>query len=361
MTIEGVDYSSARPKPADLVAAGKKFVVRYCPYQVRVNGVLQWVQKGLTASEITALRAAGLDLVFNFESIAGRMKQGGTTAIARANGIADAKLVEAAIARLAMPAGTVCYFSADWDATPGDQTLIDAYLGGAASVMGIARVGVYAGYWVIKRCVENKTASWFWQTYAWSGGHLHPSTHIYQYNNGERIAGSSVDLDRALKPAFGQWAHAPIILPDTSEEPPLDLYSTPGRMTATVTAGTPHFDGPAGKQTGVITDPTIRFDVILQDKPLAPDYVLIDGASGDTVKYPSGVICRWVKASALQGLRPVIREPAPVPVPTSAAVRVTLSSLVTGKVINEWDATAPAGAAPSTAPGPVPPSTIPAA
>jgi hypothetical protein len=119
MTIEGVDYSSARPKPADLVAAGKKFVVRYCPYQIRVNGVLQWVEKGLTASEITALRAAGIDLVFNFESIAGRMKQGGTQAIARANGIADAKLVEAAIARLEMPVGTVCYFSADWDATRG--------------------------------------------------------------------------------------------------------------------------------------------------------------------------------------------------------------------------------------------------
>jgi hypothetical protein len=225
--------------------------------------------------------------------------------------------------------------------------------------MGAARVGVYGGYWVIKRCAENGTARWLWQTYAWSGGHLSSAAHLYQYNNGEKIAGSSVDFDRALKPEFGQWRAAPIILPDTSEEPPLDLYSTPGRMTATVTAGTPHFDGPAGKQTGVITDPTIRFDVILQDKPIAPDYVLIDGASGDTVKYPSGVICRWVKASALQGLRPVIREPAPVPLPTSAPVRITLTSLVTGNVVNEWIAAPPAGAAPSTAPGPVPPSTIP--
>jgi hypothetical protein len=303
MTIEGVDFSSARPKAADLVAAGKHFVVRYCPYQIHVDGVLKWVQKGLTATEISAYRAAGLAIVFNFESIAGRMKQGASTATSRANGIADAKLVEAAIARLKMPVATVCYFSADWDASSSEQPLVDAYLKGAASVMGAERIGVYAGYWVVGRCRANGTARWFWQTYAWSGGRIHDAAHLYQYRNGQIVAGSQVDLDRALKADYGQWVPPAKPAPAPAPEDLMpDLFSTPGRKTATVAPGTAHFDAPAGKQTGVITDAAARFDVIAQDKGVDPGWVLLDGASADEVKYPQGVLSRWVRASSLRNV-----------------------------------------------------------
>jgi hypothetical protein len=96
------------------------------------------------------------------------------------------------------------YFSADWDATSGEQAAIDAYLKGAASVLGAGRVGVYGSFDVINRCKRNGTARWFWQTYAWSGGRLSGAAHLYQYHNGQHINGA-VDLTRALVPEFGQW------------------------------------------------------------------------------------------------------------------------------------------------------------
>lgn len=315
MSREGVDFSMARPSPAALVKAGKSFVVRYCPYQIRVrladgSTALRWVAKGLTAAEVVAYREAGLAIVFNFESIAGRMKQGGSPVVSRANGIADAKLVEAAIARLDLPRATVCYFSADWDARESEQVLIDAYLKGAASVLGPERVGVYAGYYVVLRCRANGTARWFWQTYAWSGGHLFSYAHLYQYNNGENIDGA-VDLDRALKDDFGQW------------EAPLDLYSTPGRKTASVVAGTAHFDAPNGRQTGNVDSGTARFDIIAQDKAESPGWVVIDGASADGAKYPNGVLSRWVRASALRNVRNLVDELVPPPPPPPDPVVLT--------------------------------------
>src|SRR5207247_20299 len=48
----------------------------------------------------------------------------------------------------------------------------------------------------IKYMVEHAVCKFFWQTYAWSGGRIHPSNHIYQYMNNRRIGGLSVDFNR---------------------------------------------------------------------------------------------------------------------------------------------------------------------
>jgi hypothetical protein len=154
MTIEGVDFSYDRPGGAALAAAGKRFVVRY------ITGA----GKALTAAEIADYHAHGLSIALVFESTRGRVLGG------RPAGIADATQAVAACTALHIPSSTRIYFAVDFDAQPDQQPAIDAYLGGAASVLGLARVGVYGGIHVIERCRRKPAASGFWQTYAWSGG-----------------------------------------------------------------------------------------------------------------------------------------------------------------------------------------------
>jgi len=190
MTLEGVDYSWARPGGATLKAAGKHFAVRYL-YPDGQGG------KGLDASELADLTANGVEVPVVYESYAARAKEG------RAAGQSDAKTAQAALVALGLPSGMPIYFAVDYDAPEGDQGVIDEYLRGCADVIGLDRVGVYAGYWVIKRCKENNTAKWLWQTYAWSGGNVHPDIHLYQYRNGQDLNGA-VDFCRALKDNYGQ-------------------------------------------------------------------------------------------------------------------------------------------------------------
>ena len=165
MAIEGVDYSWARPGGAVLKSAGKHFAVRYL-YPDGQGG------KGLDASELNDLNSNGVEVPVVFESYAARAKEG------RAAGQADAKTAQAQLAALGLPSGMPIYFAVDYDAPESDQGVIDEYLRGCADVIGVDRVGLYAGYWVIKRCYEHGTAKWLWQTYAWSGGNVHPEIHL---------------------------------------------------------------------------------------------------------------------------------------------------------------------------------------
>ncbi len=186
-----MDYSTARPSPSGLMAAGKRFVARYVG--PGSSG------KHLSASEARALRSAGLSIVSNAEGSKAGYK--GTDAGRSWASLADDDLRGIDSLASAKP----IYFSVDWDAGPSDWASIDAALRGSASVIGANRVGVYGSYDVIAHCVAAGTAKWFWQTYAWSNGKLHPKAHIYQYHNGVNVAGGDCDLDRALVTDYGQW------------------------------------------------------------------------------------------------------------------------------------------------------------
>jgi hypothetical protein len=109
---------------------------------------------------------------------------------------------------LGMPAGRPIYFSVDWDAGSGDWAAIDAALRGAATVIGASRVGVYGSYDTIRHCQDAKTASWFWQTYAWSGGKWATGVHLQQYKNGVKIGLGDCDLNRSMVADYGQWGYA---------------------------------------------------------------------------------------------------------------------------------------------------------
>ena len=190
MTTFGIDHAWGRPGVAALRSAGVKFVARYLSYDP---------PKNLSHGEAASLSAADISIVVVWETTANRALSG------RAGGQADAREAERQARACGMPAGRPIYFAVDWDASPGQQATINAYLDGAASVIGRERVGMYAGYGPISRAFSAGKISYGWQTYAWSGGRWDKRAHLQQYSNDHRINGVGCDYNRALVEDFGQW------------------------------------------------------------------------------------------------------------------------------------------------------------
>lgn len=190
-TVPGIDYAWGRPDPALIAASGYEFVCRYVSHDT--------TGKNLTSAEAQALSVAGLSLVIVFESGASRMLSGAKA------GIADATFAAAECAKLGMPGDRPIYFACDFDATPGQQTVIHAYLDGVASVIAKARIGMYGGFGPVKRALDAGKITWAWQTYAWSSGLWDVRAQIQQYSNEHMFDGVSVDYNRAMTIDYGQW------------------------------------------------------------------------------------------------------------------------------------------------------------
>jgi hypothetical protein len=202
--IYGVDYSWARPSPAHLKAEGYQFAARYLSYDT--SG------KNITAGEANALRAAGIDVVSNWE-------QGASDALAGyQRGVEHAKAAEAKATAAGMPAGRPIYFSCDFDASPAQQGAINSYMDGVASVIGRGRTGGYGGYYLIKRLFDAGKITWGWQTYAWSGGQWDPRAQVRQIQNG--LEGGSIDKDQAMAADYGQWGGSGGGQPPAPQGPP---------------------------------------------------------------------------------------------------------------------------------------------
>lgn len=194
MATEGIDYSWARPGGAAIKRAGKKFVVRYL-WPDGMGG------KGLDYGELQDLLAHGLEIVLVYQAGTNTLLGG------RSVGVQQAQTAQSEINRLGLPKNSPVYFAADWDASPAQQGAIDDFLRGAASVIGKDRVGIYGKADVMARCMQNKTATWFWQTYAWSGGRVQQGIHLYQYLNGQNLNGA-VDYCRTSLDNYGQVSKA---------------------------------------------------------------------------------------------------------------------------------------------------------
>lgn len=230
----GLDYAGGRPGGAAIVANGYQFVVRYLS-----SGGPGLPGKLLTADEYADLQRAGVAVACNWETSETRMLGG------RAAGHSDALAAAAVCLALGHPTDRPIYFSADWDASPAQQTAIDDYLAGAADAIGLARVGVYGGYWVVKRCLDNGTARWAWQASAWSPTNpdgsrkVDPRAHLFQRLTGAIVNGVPCDINEARQLDFGQHpggklskikeAIDVIRLPATSM--PSDLASAPKNWT----------------------------------------------------------------------------------------------------------------------------------
>jgi hypothetical protein len=195
---KGLDYSFARPSVSSLHSQGYTFAARYLSYDNSSTS-----GKILTAAEAKALIAAGIDVVSNWEYAADDALSG------NAQGVADAKAAQAQAVAAGMPATRPIYFSVDFDATPAQQTPINAYFDGVASVLGVNRTGAYGGYYVIQRLFDAGKIKWGWQTYAWSGGQWDARAQMRQTDNGITAGGDSdcCDLDASEADDFGQWGY----------------------------------------------------------------------------------------------------------------------------------------------------------
>lgn len=193
MTTLGLDYAGGRPGGAAISKAGYRFVVRYL-----TKGGPGLPGKLLTPDEFQDLMDHNIGVVLNWETTADRMLVG------RAAGTADAKTALATARFLGVPDNRPIYFSADWDASPTQQYLIDAYLEACAEIIGFSRVGVYGSYYVCQRCLDNRTARWAWQTGAWSGGNRELRAHLYQRIGTVTVGGVPCDVNEALTQDFGQ-------------------------------------------------------------------------------------------------------------------------------------------------------------
>jgi hypothetical protein len=191
----GLDYAFApHPRTAAIKGAGASFVCRYLS-AIPAN---DHNGKNLLASEKEALLAEKISIVLVAEGAGSRMLAG------KAAGIADASHADAVVRALGM-AGMPIYFSCDFDATPAQQSAINAYLDGAASVIGRSRVGIYGGYYPVKRALDAGKAVFAWQCSSWSGGQWDSRAQLRQTRYNVTVGGVACDGDVSMAPDFGQW------------------------------------------------------------------------------------------------------------------------------------------------------------
>jgi hypothetical protein len=175
-----LDYSVGRPGAAAIKSAGYVGVMRYvAPYPMDKSKVI-------VAAEYQELLSAGLIVGLNWEWYANRAREG------TAAGLSDA--TEAKKQADALGYTGCIYFSVDYDAPALDQPALNDYFKACASVLGLQRLGAYAGYWPLKRLFDAGLISFGWQTVAWSGGLKESRAHLYQ-NTFKLFAGDADSSD----------------------------------------------------------------------------------------------------------------------------------------------------------------------
>lgn len=157
--------------------------------------------KALTKREVEAIGKAGLKIISIFETNPTK-----SSYFTEGQGREDAKNATKYARNLGQPSGTAIYFAVDYDAHSSDMRGIKNYFTGVIAGLGDAySVGVYGSYDVVQ-ALKGKVG-YLYQTYAWSGGKVADHAHIYQYHNGQRLAGVSVDFNKVLRDP-GAWALA---------------------------------------------------------------------------------------------------------------------------------------------------------
>ncbi|SFA91329.1 protein of unknown function [Cohnella sp. OV330] len=201
MTSKGIDCAtplSSKTAPA-IVAAGYGWAARYLV-------PIAYAHKRLTRAEALAITSAGMKIISVFETTANR-PQGGAN-----NGKKDGASAYLEARNIQQPLGSAIYFAVDYDAQPKDYDLIEAYLRAAAQEIPGYQVGVYGSYAVVEAMAARGAAKVFWQTYAWSKGKKSSNANLYQWKNGQTLAGVGVDFNESYG-GEGWWDTKPIETP----------------------------------------------------------------------------------------------------------------------------------------------------
>lgn len=181
-TLDGFDYSFARPSPPQMAAAGIKAVGRYLwPSSVG--------DKGVSVQEIQALWATGVGVWLGYEASSGNHLKGA------AQGTIDGRAAQDLLNRLApvVPSNWPVYFACDQEVRDDQVPIVIAYLNAAKAECPGA--SCYA-----QQSVVDTWERWSWQTTAWSPGvSVHAA--IYQYEINQTFNGSAVDYNQILSQA----------------------------------------------------------------------------------------------------------------------------------------------------------------
>lgn len=188
---------------AQLIAQGCNFVCRY------LSGT-PGSGKDISATEINNYKAAGISVVFNWETSGQE--------ISEAQGVSDAQAAQSELNELASQSGVPAVASApiifSCDVAPDSAVDADsvAYMQGVNSVIGLTRSGGYGGYGAIQAMFNAGVITYGWQTYAWSGGMWDLRAQLQQYQNDVTIGPATMDRDRATAADYGQcqWSVPPV-------------------------------------------------------------------------------------------------------------------------------------------------------
>lgn len=200
-----VDYSVARPTTTALKAASVTAAGRYIGWD-SVPGYSS-IGKNISKAEAGGLLGAGIGIFLAFEYAADAALSGA------AQGTKDGQLATRQLHDLGAPADMTVYFAVDFDIKDYAPASNDpkAKLGPAAAYFeAIAaqhpayRIGVYGGYYAVKRVLDAGLAAMGWQTVAWSGGQWDGRAVLRQLAS--QVWGSAdVNLHTTAGPDFGQW------------------------------------------------------------------------------------------------------------------------------------------------------------
>lgn len=220
-----IDYSVSRPPVALLKRSGVTAAGRYIGWD-SVPGYHS-IGKNITKAEAHSLIANGIAVFLAFEYAPDAAAHGAS------QGSVDADLARTQLEQIGAPPDMTVYFAVDFDIPDYAPHLPDtpnnalAKLGPVGEYFSAIRqhaytyeIGVYGGYYAVKRVLDAGLARAAWQTVAWSGGQLDPRVVLYQLATPvpADLFGADVDVQEhgATVENFGQWPHphaqAPTIL-----------------------------------------------------------------------------------------------------------------------------------------------------
>lgn len=191
-TALGLDFSYARPTPAQIKSVGYAFAMRYLSWEFATP---QSVGKNITKPEMDSYHAAGLSVGFVWESLADRALGGA------ANGAADGAEAGRQLDALGVPRSIPVFWALDvddrgyWNPMPTLKAYGDAFAracGHFSFPYGSNRVIDYFGGG--------------WQTQAWSddfGRAVSQHAFLYQRSGGSRIPDTD---ENVLMNAYALWA-----------------------------------------------------------------------------------------------------------------------------------------------------------
>lgn len=130
--------------------------------------------KQLLPDEAKSYLDAGVRLVSNWETTADMMLRG------YAGGKIDSDNAWSWHRHCGGPDDATIYYSCDFDTTPQEQVVINAYLQACIDQYGLDQTGVYGSYYVCERARQAFPGIKTWQTLAWSGGQTSPNNTVLQ-------------------------------------------------------------------------------------------------------------------------------------------------------------------------------------